>query len=111
MNDFDDFDEGNNIAGDFYSIVGQAQFNELEMVEKQREAEREAQRRLAEEQKSQAMTLMQIAGMRSQKEIDALLREKNAKADEQLVQEEQKRKDAERERLVNQFPPPNIKHQ
>jgi len=110
VNDFDDFDDGNYVAGDFYSIVGQAQINELEEVEKQREAEREAQKRLAEQQKSQAMTLMQIAGMRTKKELDQIAAVENAKADLKLAAEELKRKEAERERLHTQFPPPDIKH-
>jgi hypothetical protein len=108
MNDFDDFDETNHVSGDFYSLVGQAQLSELEQVEKQREAEREAQKRLAEEQQSSAMTLMQIAGMRTRKEIEQLTREKDVKDDERLANEDKKRKEAERERLSNQFPPPDL---
>lgn len=106
----DDFDDENHVAGDFYSLVGGAQFNELQEVEKQREREREAQKRLLEQQQNASMTLMQIAGMKTHKELSALAAEKDAAEEKRLQQEEAKRKEAENARLVTQFPPPDIKH-
>ena len=106
MDDFGDDDDY--IAGDFHSLVGQAQFNELEEVERQREKERAAARRLAEEQKSNAMTLMQIAGMKSAREIEQLAKEKETRYIASSEAEEQKRKEAERARLNAPFPPPDL---
>ena len=107
----DDFEDDNAVAGDFYSIVGSAQYNELVEVEQQRERDREAQKLLAEQQKSDAMTLMQIAGMKTKKELDTLAQEKNAAEEKRSELEEKQRKEAEHARLVNQFPPPDLKHQ
>jgi hypothetical protein len=105
----DPFDE-DNIAGDFFSLVGRAQVAELEEIERLRDKERAAMRALAEEQRSPSMTLMQIAGMRTQKELDALADQKNVQEEQRDHDEELKRKEAERARLVNQFPPPDLKH-
>lgn len=110
MSDFDDYEDDGYVAGDFRMIVGQVQLNELEEVERQREREREAAKRLAEEQKSKAMSLMQIAGLKTAKEIEQLAQDKNAQETARTEAEEQKRKEAERERLHAPFPPPNIKH-
>jgi len=106
MDDFDD----DQVASDFLSIVGDAQLNELIEVERRRDAEREAMKRLVEEQQSSAMTLMQIAGMRTQKELNALALEKNEAEEKRSRDEEIKRKEIENARLVNQFPPPDLRH-
>lgn len=106
MDDFDD----DQIAGDFHSLVGNAQLNELIEVERRRDAEREAMKQLAEDQKSSALTLMQIAGMRTQKELNALALEKNEVEEKRSRDEELKRKEIENARLVNQFPPPDMRH-
>ena len=95
---------------DFYSIVAQAQFSELEAVEKQRERERELARELAEKQNAASMTLMQIAGMKTAKELEAAQAATDVREDERLEAEAKKRKQDERERLHNQFPPPDLKH-
>lgn len=105
-----EFDDDDYIAGDFYSLVGSAQLNELREVEKRRDAEREQMRQLAEDQASKSMTLMQIAGMRSQKEIDAATEEKNVVEEKRSRDEETQRKAQEHARLVNQFPPPDLKY-
>jgi hypothetical protein len=105
-----EFDDDNYVANDFYSLVGDAQLKELREVEKQREIEREKMKQLAEESQSKSMTLMQIAGLRSQKEIDALSLEKNEAEEKRLKDEDTKRKEQEHARLVNQFPPPDLKH-
>ncbi len=106
MSDFDDEDY---IANDFHQLVGAAQLNELREVEKQRDAEREKMKQLAEAQNAKAMTLMQIAGLQSQKELDAAAAEKNAVEEKRSQEEEAKRKETERARLVNKFPPPDLK--
>lgn len=108
---FDDDDSDHYVSGDFYSIVGAAQINELEAVEKQREKEREAAKRLAEDQKSSAMTLMQLAGMKTRKELEQLAQAKDAKEDLKSDAERAKLKAEEQARLVNQFPPPNLTNQ
>lgn len=109
MSDFDEFDD-EIVAGDFYSLIGAAQHNELVEVEKQRERDRQAMQELEEKQKSAAMTLMQIAGLKSQKEIDQLLAEKNEADVKRVEEEERKRKALENARLTDQFPPPDLSH-
>lgn len=98
------------VSNDFYSLIGGAQLNELREAERQREIEREARQQLAQQQDPKAMTLTALAGMRSKKEIDALAEEKNALEDKRMQTEEQKRKEQEHARLVNKFPPPDLKH-
>lgn len=111
MSNYDEeYDDDTAISGDFYSIVNAAQLNELEEVERAREREKAARDQLAEAQRSSAMTLMQIAGLRSAKEIEAMMKDKDTREIAKSEEEEQKRKDAERERLVNKFPPPILKH-
>jgi len=104
--EFDD-DE---IADDFYSLVADAQLNELKAVDAQRAYEREEIALLNEHRKEQAMTLMQIAGMKSQKELDRIAAEKHSEEVEQTKNEDRKRKAAENAKLTDQFPPPIISH-
>lgn len=106
MSDFDDEE----IYGDFYSLVAQSQVNELLAVDKQREQERESMRLLAEKNKQAAMTLMQIAGLKSQKELDQITAEKLDEDVKRSEEENRKRKAAENAKLQDQFPPPTITH-
>jgi hypothetical protein len=105
-----EYDDDSYVAQDFHSLIGSAQLSELQEVERKRDLEREAMRQLAEDQKSSAMTLMQIAGMRSQKEVDAVAVEKDAAEAKRIQDAEAKRKEQEHARLVNKFPPPDLKH-
>lgn len=105
---FDDYSDDDYVAGDFHSLVGLAQYNELVEVEKQREAERKRAQQLREESASKDMTLMQIAGLKSQKEIDKETALKDAADQKRDLAEQQKRKDIEHAKLRDQFPPPNI---
>lgn len=107
MGEFDDVNE-DEISGDFFTLVNQVQFNELEAVEKQREQEREINRELQSRHDAAAMTLIQVAGLKSQKEIDQLLHEKNQADIKRQEADEKKRKDAEHARLIDQFPPPDL---
>lgn len=108
MSDYDDEDV---VAGDFYSLVGSAQLAELIEVERKREHEREAMKALEIKRNSTSMTLMQIAGMKTQKELAALQHEKNAVEEAKSNTEESERKKAENAKLTNAFPPPDLKHQ
>jgi len=105
-----DLEDESYIAGDFYSLIGSAQLNELKQVELAYVAEREEAQQLTQEQNPGAMTLMQIAGLRSQKELDAVAEEKNAVEDKRLADAEVQRKEQENARLQNKFPPPDLKH-
>lgn len=96
------------VADDFYSLVGNAQLNELKEIEKAREEERELQKQLAAKQNPNAMSLMALAGLRSQKELEVLAEQKNADEDKRLQDEQTKRKEMENARLVTKFPPPNL---
>lgn len=105
-----EFDDDDFVSNDFYSVVGNAQLNELRAVEKQREIEREKMNELAEDQESKAMTLMQIVGLRTAKELEVAAEEKNVVEDQRMRAEETKRKEQANAQLVNQFPPPNLTH-
>lgn len=102
---FDGYDDDDYVATDFHMIVGEAQYNELVEVEKQRERDREAARALRKENE---MTLMQIAGLKSQREIDKELTAKDTVEQQRLQLETMKRKEQENAKLRDQFPHPNI---
>lgn len=107
MSEYDD-DMDAYVASDFYSIVGDAQLNELKEVEKAREKEREDWRILQEKQKNPSLTLAQVAGLKSAREMEQLLDEKNTRDDAKLVDEAKQRKAEEKARLENRFPPPEL---
>ena len=107
MSEYDD-DMDAYVASDFYSIVGDAQLNELKEVEKARDREREEMRLLQEKAKNASMTLAQVAGLKSAKEMEQLLQEKNTRDDAKLVDENKQRKAEEKARLENRFPPPEL---
>jgi cell division protein FtsB len=102
---FDDYNDDDYVASDFHMIVGEAQYNELVKVERQREREREAARAL---RKANEMTLMQIAGLKSQREIDKEDSTKDVAEQQRLQLETVKRKEIENAKLRDQFPHPNI---
>lgn len=101
-------DEENFIAYDFHTLVYDAQHAELVLEEKRREEEREKARELAQQNNPSAMSLMQIAGLRSQKELDKEAAEKTSQEVAQDKVAEQRRKDEENERLVARFPYPDL---
>lgn len=105
-----EFEDDTYVAGDFYSLIGNAQLSEMIEVEKQRDIEREERQQLAEAQTPNAMTLMQIAGLRTQKELEAAAEEKNAVEDKRSKEAETQRKEQEHARLHNPFPPPDLRH-
>jgi phage FluMu protein gp41 len=111
----DDFaSDDDYISDDFGSLIAHAQLNELEEVERQRDQEREAALALARKHNPKfgtvegPTTLMQIAGLQTQKELDVIAAEKNAIEDKKAQQIEKQRKEAEHARLVDPFPPPEL---
>lgn len=106
MSGFDD--EENFIAQDFHTLVFDAQMNELEEEEKRRSEEREKALELAKRHNPSSMSLLHIAGLRSQKELDKEQLEKTVADEEKVKQEDRQRKDEEESRLVTRFPAPNI---
>lgn len=107
MSDFDDYDDGEQyIAEDFYSIVGSAQRNELEKVEKERAQQRQAQ--LDAMKENNDLTLLQAIGLKTQKDIEVLTQDRTVREEKRSEEDEQKRKEAERVRLEAKYPPPDL---
>lgn len=106
----DEFDEDNDayVASDFYTLVADAQFNELKEVEKHRAREREDARLLQEKSNASVMTLAQIVGLRTEREMEQLTQDRDEREVEKSEAEDKKRKADEKERLVARFPFPDL---
>lgn len=105
MSDYE-YEDDDFVSPDFAMLIDSAQRNELAALEKAREREREAQRKLNAANSSQAMTLSQIIGLKSQKELDQEAAAKLSAEEKKDLVDETKRKENAKQRLANQFPPP-----
>ena len=106
---FYDEDDEYAVSPDFNTVIMTAQYNELVAYEKEREKLRDRERELYEASQPKARTLMQIAGMRSQRELDAELAAKQQREEDQSAQREKAIKAEEQNRLVSRFPPPILR--
>lgn len=105
----DDFDgEDAFVAADFYTIVHDAQMNELEAEEKRLNEERERNRELARQQNPNSMSLMQVVGLRTKKELDRDVESKMEEEEKKSEETIQKEKEEAHARLTNKFPPPIV---